>query len=167
MKSSQINFFLTANDQAELLKKLDPLDSFIYVARSLKDGAASTLESAKIGRMGRDPLTILVTLQEFIKNVSVSETAGSELIDVLTAPVIEFSRCYVNEQYIRRGRFYVIKSYLDYRSIEISKDKKFVEWGESVMSKTRRLLKRDTASLAYLGPEAEQLKETGLKMVSI
>jgi hypothetical protein len=48
MKSNQLNFFLTRNDQAELVAKLDPLGEFVYVGGVSMDGTMQLPDSADV-----------------------------------------------------------------------------------------------------------------------
>jgi hypothetical protein len=78
--------------------------------------------------------------------------------------VVAFSRCYQDDQLIRRGRFYFVKSYFDARAL-VDKDDGFLKWGNSLMTRARRMLSKDPNSFEYYGPEALRLKDMGLKMV--
>jgi len=163
MKSSQLNFFLTDNDQAELLENLDPLGTFVYVESLSRDGSLGILESAEIKRMGTDGLKIFISLAKYVNEIILKQSSTATFVDDLRSPVVEFSRCYQDDQLVRRGRFYFAKSYFDRRA-QVDKDQEFLEWGNSLVSRTRRLLKRDPESFAYFGREALRLKELGLRM---
>src|SRR6266702_3284949 len=164
MRSSQLNFFLTRNDQAELLAKLDPLGTFVYVESISQDGSLKILESAEIRKMGSERLKIFISLAKHVNNITFDQSPTTVFIDNLRSPVVEFGRCYQDDQCIRRGRFYFIKGYFDQRAALICKDEEFLKWGNSLISKTRRILKRDPESLTYFGPEALRWTESGFKM---
>jgi hypothetical protein len=163
MRSSQLNFFLTKNDQAELLGKLDPLGSFRYVESMSQDGSPRMLETAEIGQMGSERLKIFVTQSNYINKILFEQLTNAAFVDELRSPVIAFSRCYQDDQCIRRGRFYFVKSHFDARAL-INKDDDFLKWGNSLITRARRMLKKDPKSFEYFGPEALRLKGVGLKM---
>jgi hypothetical protein len=163
MTSSQLNFFLTRNDQAELLRKLDPLGKFVYVESISQNGSLRILERAEITKMGSERLKIFITLPKYLNNIILVQLPASAFVDVLRSPVIEFSRCYQDGKCMRRGRFYFIRRHFD-ESTEITKDEEFLKWSNSLILKARRVLRRDPESFAYFGSEALQLKDMGFKM---
>jgi len=164
MRSSQVNFYLTRDDQAELVKKLDPHGSFIYIARLSQDGSPQRVESAEIRQMGFEHLKIYVTQSQYIDRIIFKRSANAAFVDELRSPVVEFSRCYQDDQLIRRGRLYFVNGYFDASGL-INKDDDFLKWGNSLMRRARRMLRKDPNSFEYFGPEALRLKEMGLKMV--
>lgn len=164
MRSSQVNFFLTKNDQAELLADLDPRGTFVYVESLSRDGSLGILESAEIKRMGTDRLKIFISLAKYFNEIVLGQSSTAAFVDVSKSPVVEFGRCYQDDQCIRRGRFYFVKGYFDQRASPVDKAQEFLEWGNSLVSRTRRTLKRDPESFAYFGREALRLKGLGLKM---
>jgi hypothetical protein len=163
MRSSQLNFFLTRIDQEELLTKLDPLETFVYLESTARDGSLRILESAEINKMGSDRLRIFISLAKYVDEITLEQSSATMFIDDLRSPVVEFSRCYQDDQCIRRGRFYFAKSYLDRRAL-VYKDQEFLEWGNSLISRARGILKKEPESFAYFGREAFRLKGLGLKM---
>jgi hypothetical protein len=163
MRSSQLNFFLTRSDQAELLRRLDPQGSFLYVESISQDGSLRMLEGAEIKKMGSERLKIFITLSQLIDKIVVVQSVDPAFVDVLRSPVVEFSRCYQDDRLIRSGRFYFIRSYFDERAV-IEKDDAFLQWSNSLLSRARRMLKKDPKSFAYFGPEALRLKDAGFKM---
>lgn len=117
MRSSQVNFFLTRIDQAELLTKLDPLGTFVYLESTARDGSLGILESAEINKMGSDRLTIFISLAKHVDEIILKQSSATMFIDDLRSPVVEFSRCYQDDHCIRRGRLYFAKSYFDRRTL--------------------------------------------------
>jgi hypothetical protein len=115
--------------------------------------------------MGAEALKIFVTLPKYLDSIVLERAGPIEFVDLLSSPVIEFCRCYQDEQLIRRGRFYFITSYQERYGVA-KKDDEFLKWGSLLVSRTRRTLRRDSGSLAYFGSEALQLKAAGLKMDS-
>jgi hypothetical protein len=83
MRSSQVNFYLTRDDQAALLQKLDPHGSFIYVARLSQDGSPQRVPTAEIVQMGFEPLTIYVTRSQDIDRIIFKQSANVVFVDEL------------------------------------------------------------------------------------
>jgi hypothetical protein len=163
MRSSQVNFFLTRTDQAELLRTIDRLNSFVYVEAVSQDGSPRILESPEVRKMGSERLKIFVARPEHASTIILRQSSKDAFVDVLRSPAVEFSRCYQDDHCIRRGRFYVVRSYFDERTV-VKKDGEFLKWSEALISRTRRALTRDSKSFAYFGSQALRLKESGLKM---
>jgi hypothetical protein len=113
--------------------------------------------------MGSERLKILTTLPKYLSDIILRQSSNLAYVDTLRSPVVEFSRCYQDDQCIRRGRFYVVRSYFDERTL-VKKDAEFLKWSEALISKTRRALTRDPESFAYFGSEALRLRQSGLKM---
>lgn len=162
MRSSQLNFFLTQNDQAELLAELDLLGSFVYIESTSESGALRILGSAEIKKMGSEPLKIGVTLSRYVDKIDLIRSGVRAFADIDASPLIEFGRCYQDEECIRRGRFYFVKRFVAARGV-VNKDEEFVKWGNSLISRARRVLKRDSVSSAYFGSEALRLVSEGIK----
>ena len=114
--------------------------------------------------MGFEHLKIYVTQSQYIDRIIFKRSANAAFVDELRSPVVEFSRCYQDDQLIRRGRLYFVNGYFDASGL-INKDDDFLKWGNSLMRRARRMLRKDPNSFEYFGPEALRLKEMGLKMV--
>lgn len=164
MRSRQVNFFLTPRDQAELLSKLDPAGQFVYVAWRCKDGGLDILQTSTVRQMGKETLTIYIVRADDLDAISFNDVGDFSSVDVIRSPVIEFNRCYMDDQRLSRGRFYVVNSYFDQDGQIARKDEGFLKWSERLISKTRRCLKKDPDSFFHLGAEALQLKEAGFEL---
>ena len=86
---------------------------------------------------------------------------GEFSCDPTFAPVIEFSRCYATDRFIRAGRLYRVDKYWDENKQLVSKPDAFIDWGD-------RLYKLAKASLTkveqgcYAGAEALELRKAGV-----
>ena len=131
---SQINFFITRNDQAELIRQLGGLGNFVCLDTISLDGAPRILESAEINEMGHEPLQIFIALQKNVSDIVLKELLHVTFrsVDVVRSPVVEFARCYQDEHCVRRGRLYFIKGYYDQSAI-FSKDEEFLKWGDGLI----------------------------------
>ena len=48
--------------------------------------------------------------------------------DQTLSPVVEFSRCYATEHFIRAGRLYLLDKYWDANKQLVSKSNAFIDW---------------------------------------
>lgn len=166
MSSRQINFFLTAGDQAQLEQKLRAVGEYVVVGLICKDGRPVVLRDAVIKQMGTDRLTIYLVRPNDIRNVLCRElpTHANKVIDLVRSPVIEFARCYHAADGLRCGRFYVVTSYNGDEAV-MQKERSFVEWISRTFTAARRALIRDPGSGDYFGPEASKLRNEGTKLL--
>ncbi|XUM21405.1 hypothetical protein ACRAVF_29445 [Bradyrhizobium oligotrophicum S58] len=146
------------------MSKLDPAGQLVYVAWRCKDGRMQTLPTPALQQMGQEALTIYVARPDDLDAMSFNDVGDFSSVDVILSPVIEFNRCYMDDQHLSRGRLYVVNSYFDQDGQVARKDEGFLKWSERLISKTRRCLKKDPDSFFHLGAEALQLKEAGFKL---
>jgi hypothetical protein len=165
MNSRQVNFFLTARDQAELLTQLAAVGDFIVVAGTTKSGGVNRLESAEIKQMGVDRLQVYLMRPNDIGGVRFHDVPkmGYKSVDVLRSPVVEFDRCYHAEGLLRRGRLYVVTAFYD--GMELTrKDGAFLQWAGALIKTARRKLTKDPRSFFYFGADALRCREAGTTM---
>ena len=168
MRSRQINFFLTAFDQASLLERFSDRGDFAIVNPVSPNGAPHLLETAEIKAMGTDRLAIFLVQRDRIDDIQFKFIAKQTyyIVDVVRSPVIEFDRCYHHANRLNRGRLYFVTAYFDER-ILIRKDEAFVAWTSSLIAIARRKLRKDPKSFFYFGEDALKLKEVGTEMVEV
>ncbi|MGJ4996644.1 hypothetical protein ACQR0Z_19630 [Bradyrhizobium sp. HKCCYLS3077] len=163
MRSRQINFFLTPDDQAELLRRLDPDGQFVYLARRCLYDQMQILPTAVVRQMGQEPLGIYIARAADLDTIVFNEGENDKSIDVIRSPVIEFNRCYLGDEHISDGRLYVVNSYFDAHGRIARKNDSFLKWSERLIAKTRRCLTKEDKSFYYFGTETLQLKRSGFK----
>jgi len=142
MKSVQQNFYLDLNDQFELnVKLLDFQDMEICKYHS-SGNAPVILENTLIGNMGAEPLKILLFRKSDFANIVFRDvgSVNGYSVDTLRSPVVEYSRCYVDDEIIRRGRLYFIMSFYDEHDKLAKKSESFVTWANDILSVTRKNL---------------------------
>jgi hypothetical protein len=168
MKSRQLNFFLTQADQERLIKTLLEIEDFSIVESIALGKLPKILESASIKEMGNERLKVFLLNNGDMKNLVLTEYPNQpyKFVDVVRSPAIEFVRCYVEENIIRRGRFYFVKEYID-NGVPKKKPDPFLEWGNQLLKLCRMHLIQSADNLVYLGPEALKLKERGWHLVQV
>src|SRR6266700_3960228 len=108
MNSKQVNFFLTAADQAELLRRFVTKSEFVVLASVTEGGRLHLLESAEVKEMGRDRLTVYLARPGDLHAVKLQSLQHQiyKTIDIVKSPLVEFARCYHADGLLRRGRLY-------------------------------------------------------------
>jgi len=116
--------------------------------------------------MGSEPLGIFLVKKSHLQKVKFRklENLNVFVIDTLTSPVIEYSRCFVSDEIIRRGRFYFIKSYIDEEGGVVTKDAEFLSWADRIYRRSKADLEYDGKS-AYYGSNTLSDIRDGVKPV--
>jgi hypothetical protein len=162
MNSRQINFFLTATDQAELLIRLGSKGDYVIVHACTQDERLYLLENAVVKEMGVEPLTVYLVRSTDIDAIQLNVVPNQpyKSIDVVRSPVIQFSRCYHAGGRLRRGRLYFVTAYYD-GGEKTKKEKAFLKWAIDLITIARRNLLKEPGSLFYFGGDALRAKEAG------
>ena len=87
-------------------------------------------------------------------------------IDVLSAPVVELSRCYFDGKILRRGRLYYTQGFYGEDDRWVEKPEPFRSWAKRLLAAAHRTLKFDHDVSAYVGPEAEALRAKGVVLTA-
>jgi hypothetical protein len=158
MKSRQINLFLTSADEGELLKAIWAKSEYVIVDNIAPNRSPRLLETIEI----QDRLKVYLAPPSHVRDIQLSEMkiAPYWTVDVVKSPVVEFVRCYHTEGRIQPGRLYFIIEYYEGK-ISATKNRDFVEWANTIVKIARRILKNDSESFYYFGPEALNLKVAG------
>jgi hypothetical protein len=155
MNSRQINFFLTAVDQAALLAHISAKHDFRIIHSLVQCEAPALLSSAEVKEMGVDRLKVYLARPEDLEAVHLNFVPNHnyKTIDVVKSPVIEFVRCYHVGEQLRRGRFYFVTSYYEGGHL-VKKERDFINWANGIIVASRRKLIKDTTSSFYFGDDA-------------
>ncbi len=156
----QIQLYLTPSDinnfEAALRRKID-FEALVYRT----DGPwPSRVSSLAVGEeIGKTWLTLFLVRPEDVDVLRFREvpTQGYWTLDVLSQPIIEFSRPYFDGSIMRQGRFYYQTG--DYNDIGtwVEKPRCFLDWADQIFKTTKKNLRRHRFLDAYLGPEAWEL----------
>jgi hypothetical protein len=162
MNSRQINFFLTASDQAELLMRFGAKGDFVVVQSRARDGNLCLLESAEVKDVGVEPLQVYLARPTDLEAIQfhILESQPYNTVDVVRSPVIELSRCYHVGGRLRRGRLYFVTEYYDGGAMT-RKETAFLKWASDLIAIARRNLMKEPASPFYFGASALRAKELG------
>jgi hypothetical protein len=107
-------------------------------------------------------LLYLVRLRD-LSDVVVKEVPAQShwVVNSLFSPVVELDRCFYNGEVLKPGRLYYEDGFFD-RDKWVKKPPEFTAWAKRILAAARKTLKYDRQILAYLGPEASQMRSRGI-----
>jgi hypothetical protein len=160
MRSKQVNFYTTPNDERHLIDQIGHKMEFICMPSisQVEHGVKTSYESIVKTENYNIYLLDESRLSD-IKFLSAKER-GIYYVDQLRSPAVQFSRCYCKDNIIRRGRFYFVTGYFDGDTL-VKKDKEFISLGNSILKVTKNYLHLDKSTGDYYGGEALDLKSLG------
>ena len=163
MRGCQVNFYLGPSDQEPFEGALRKAGEIVVLKYLSSSAAPECQRGTVISRMGEEPLRVLLARPEDVDAIRFEPVRGRQEYSCSSsaAPIIEFDRCFVSGDFIRRGRLYYLPRHYDAAAKPLVKPAAFLSWA-------RRLLKRARASLQmiehndYAGPDALRLREAGV-----
>lgn len=161
MQSHQLNFFLGPEDQ-EILEKCFIECGEFMIMRPRNISSLCVLSTTIIIDFGKSELRVLLARKadlEYIKFRPV-QTTGMNSANDISNPVIEYDRCYVGDNFIRRGRLYFVAKYFDEDGELIRKPADYLRWAKCILRKVKSKLLHQGNGV-YLGPEAKALLQQG------
>ena len=161
----QVNFYLSDNDQRELLDHLTEkhgLSAILQPVRKFPAEPKSPSFFYKWETGQHDPILFrTVDIDQLIFRF-VSGVANAYFIDSELSPVIELWRCTSLDNVISRGRLYFIPSYYDDDQL-VQKPEAFLKTAKAMLSFTRRFCP-SKIDFFCVGPEATELHKQGWKL---
>ena len=166
MHSRQISFFLTASDQAQLLRQLRDAADFVVIDSRAELGQIRLLEEAEVGEIGVGRLLVYLTRSNYHEAIRLIPLRNQnfQAIDDLRSPVVQFARCGHADHQLRRGCLYVATAYYENGALS-RKDGSFLKWARVLIETTRKKLRRDSKVGSYFGEDALRLKQAGAKLL--
>src|SRR5262245_31553510 len=150
----QVNFYMNPEDllalQAEMARRGNVA---IFASRSANSSPAQ-LSNVTVGVYGQEDLMIYLARSQDVAVIHArpAESPGSGFfIDSNVSPVLEFSRCYCADNFIRRGRFWVSTGRLDGNGKRMRPDREFLRWADGWIGWIRRHFTRLDGG-DYVGP---------------
>lgn len=142
MNSRQLNFYLNLSDQHLFDQMLRANEQTKLCRYQTEQASPCFLESSIIRKMGEEALKIVLVRKSDIENIQYRKIRDRNIysIDTIRSPVIEFSRCYVADNIIRRGRLYFVKTHYDDKDILIKKSSDFLAWANQLLDEARESL---------------------------
>lgn len=143
MKSRQINFFITPEDNKNINKFLEEMDCIIMVEKYIAVGKNPTFE---LPDKSEDIFKVFLTKNEFLNDIKITESNDSKYFDSSRSPLLEFplGGFYpYNRKILQRARFYFELGDYDNNDIFILKSDVFINWSTNIMSNfKKRFLKK-------------------------
>ena len=139
MRSSQLNFYLNKKDSGLLDSRLIEVEDLVFLKARSGSSNPHFLINSIIKNMGKEPLKIILVRNSDLENLAFQRVENTKdfRIDTLKSPVIEYSRCFVSHEIIRRGRLYCQNSYFDENGDLMKKPEGFLKWRKRIFEKAR------------------------------
>jgi hypothetical protein len=163
MAGRQFSFFLGPADQLPFERAIRASGDVVFLKSWPRTSRPEIIADSVVTAPGKEILPILIARKEDIGKIVFTPVRGRDVFscDAHTQPVIEFSRCYITDRFIRAGRLYRVDKYWGCDGTLATKSPEFVEWGERLYSLARRSLTRVEQGL-FAGAEALKLRQTGV-----
>lgn len=163
----QVNFYLTESDTRIVEKAIRELEPVIVLHMRSDDGRPRILDSLSFKGEGNYWLYYDIVREPDLGSIPLSYVNGANYwkMDVLTSPIVEFSRSFYDGKLMRRGRIYFIESYFDENDALVFKNEDFLKWARKILRVVRKILFKHGTD--YLGPEAKELLERSEIVLSI
>lgn len=168
MNSRQLNFYLNSSDQHLFDQMLTANRTTKFCQYQTEQARPYFLESSIIRNMGEEVLKIILVRESDVKNIQYRKIEGRNIysIDTVRSPVMEYSRCYVNDKFVRRGRLYFLKTYYNDQDVLVNKAPDFLSWENQIFDEAKEIL-IPYKSGEFMGPGAFADVSSGLEFVSV
>lgn len=162
----QVNFYLSDNDQKNLLNQLSEYYGLSAILPPLRNFPAEPKQPdfySKWEPGQHDPILFRTDDIGQLIFRYVGGVANAYFIDSQRSPVIELWRSTTSGDIISRGRLYFIPSYYDDKDRLVQKPEAFVRTAKAMLVFTRRFCP-SKIDFFYVGPEATALQKQGWKL---
>lgn len=165
MSGRQLNFYLARSDQAPFEHVLRAVANLVILKSRSGSPRPELLENTVVTQFGGEPLRVLLAQPNELSSIVFHPIKGREeySCDPILAPIVEFDRSYVGEDFIRLGRLYYVPEYFDDVGRLVSKRSAFLDWAERLMRATKAWL-HEVNPDTYAGPGALALHRAGLRL---
>ena len=164
MEGKQLVFFLGPNDQIGFENALRTSGDIAFLRLWPATPKPEELHDSLVREMGSEVLDLIIARKKDLLGLQFTPVRGRNVFScsVTIEPIIEFSRCYVSDDFIRSGRLYRVDQYWDQYGNIASKSDAFTAWAGRVFESARASLIKIERGF-YAGTEAIELRKTGLK----
>jgi hypothetical protein len=162
----QVNFFLHPDDQKDFDDLLKTFDDICFLSYYHKSNNPTVInDTIMLDHIKEGSRVHLVRRQDLeLVKLNFVEKFNYRLIDNTASPVLDFDRCVVNENDLRRGRLYFQPKYFENLKW-IEKDINFIKWSDNIIAKTKKYFKKFKYKyeqspyeyIAYLSPNSMRL----------
>jgi hypothetical protein len=164
MAGRQFSFFLGPNDQKSFEEALRGTGQVAFLKDRSHSPVAETQNSSVILKFGEEWLRILIARRDDVDKIRFKpiKDRNDFSCDVTLEPIVQFSRCYVDDKIIRPGRLYRVDEYFDTNDKLKEKSPAFIEWADQLFANGKEALHKIGPGL-YAGTEALALREAGVE----
>lgn len=157
-KSHQVSFYMSRNDLEDFESALLTYSDVAIIEVPLHHDELHVSKSFSPTNENKW-LTTYITLSAFLPHVLTKYVPLQKywLINEVESPVVEFSRCYENDEFIRVGRLYFISTYDGDEGKVVSKPEEFIRFANWLIRWIRKAYTRDEIANAYIGNSAMNL----------
>ncbi|HWA19552.1 MAG TPA: hypothetical protein VG757_11220 [Devosia sp.] len=140
----QFTFFLAPSDQAAFDSILRSSGDIAFLRVFSPSPSAQEAPTSVIEAMGKENIKLLIARRADVSKIGLVPVKGRNEFsyDSFSDPIIEFSRCYANDHFIRAGRLYRTDRYWNRAGERISKSPEFIEWASRLYKLARGSLTR-------------------------
>lgn len=163
MAGKQFSFFLGVSDQIEFEDTMRSSGDIVFLRHWSQSARPEEVATSQVLAMGREVLGLWIARREDLSLIDFQPIKGRAefACDPTVAPVIEFSRCYVTDRFIRAGRLYRVDKFWDDNRQLVGKPHAFIEWADTLYRLAKASLTKVEQG-CYAGAEAIKLRETGV-----
>lgn len=162
----QVNFYISPTDTVLLERTLRKSFPLVVVHDRSASRAPRVVDSLDVEEDGKPWLYLYLARPDDLDELVMQHVPaqGYWALDVIKSPVIEFNRCFFNDQILRRGRVYYVDGFYGSDKTWVEKSESFRRWARSILSTTKKSLKRHGSD--YIGHDAlSWLGSSGGKLV--
>jgi hypothetical protein len=151
----QVNFYLDPVDTEWVEQKLRAVAPFAILHSRSSGPEPRVVGSLDCTEGGKPWLYFYLVQPQDLQRVVTRHVPaqGYWTVDVLRSPVVELNRSFFNGQILRRGRVYYVDGFYGPDGSTVEKEEQFRTWAKSLLSTTKKALKRHGSD--YIGPNAE------------
>jgi hypothetical protein len=159
----QFSYYLTKSDTRAAIERICRCGDYVILHSSSPEPKPRILPDIDIEENGQPWLFLRIARREDLELIRMAEVPEQHHWTVDDqSPVIEFGRCYLERNYLRKARIYYQPDYLAKNSHRLlRKSEAFLDWAKCVFTTMKRNLTYDSERSAYIGQDALDFMKSG------
>lgn len=168
MAGKQFTFFLGPSDQLGFEQAVRASGDVALLKDLSNSRIPEEVPTSRVLAMGRENLNLWIARRQDLSLIEFKPINERNVFscDPTFAPIIEFSRCYATNRFIRAGRLYRVDKYWDESKQLLSKPNSFIEWADRLYRLTKASLTKIEQG-CYAGTEALELRKAGVALEGV
>jgi len=141
--SKQVTFYLLPDDITLFEAELKAMEDVVFIAEPMYENKLLIVDTLLPQK--NEWRSVSLARKDYLDRVYLKhiDTQNYWLIEDLKSEVIEFSRCYLDGNTLRRGRLYTITGYYNEVSEWKERDPEFIKWVDRIYRKFKKTFKRN------------------------